>query len=148
MAKKKAKSVESHLPQHPPKKTGKPGIGPREHPGDLVQQDAARQAKDESPAEQPKAPEPEKLKVPGHRQKELPGMEARHIEELESVAREYADTRDQRMALNQEESDLKEDLLKLMKKHEKKVYRVEELEIKVVMTEETVKVKILKDKSE
>jgi hypothetical protein len=142
----------ARLPKQAPKKTGKAGIGPKEVVGDLVAQDTARAASEQEAAKE--KPEPELLKVPGNaakkgrRQKELPGMEDHHLDDIEEMARDYADTRDKRMALNREESQLKEDLLALMKKYKKTVYRVEEMEIKIVVTEEKIKVRILEDKEE
>src|ERR1700687_2219790 len=156
MTKKKAHRAADpadKLPKHPPRKTGKRGIGPRDLPGDLVEQDKARQAA-ETPA--PPEPEGELLETPDTpkpkrgrpRQTELPGMEDKHLEDLEDLARDYAGVRDERMALNRTESDLKGKLLDLMKKHGKKMYRVEEMEIRVVVTEEKVKVRILEEKEE
>ncbi len=48
MAKRAKHHVKSRavLPKRAPKRTGKSGIGPREYPGDLVQQDKARQEKE------------------------------------------------------------------------------------------------------
>ena len=156
MTKKKAHRAADpadKLPKHPPKKTGRKGIGPRDLPGEsLVEQDKARQT-----AEQPSAePQGEILETPSTpktkrgrpRQTELPGMEDKHLEDLEDLARDYAGVRDERMALNRTESDLKGKLLDLMKKHGKKMYRVEEMEIRVVVTEEKVKVRILEEKEE
>jgi hypothetical protein len=151
MAKKKAYPA-AHLPKKAPRKSGKKGIGPREVEGDLVAQDTARQAAVQPPTEPqgeiletPSTPKPKRGRP---RQTELPGMEDKHLEDLENMARDYAGVRDERMALNRTESDLKEKLLALMKKHDKKMYRVEEMEIRVVVTEEKVKVRILEEKEE
>jgi hypothetical protein len=79
---------------------------------------------------------------------DLPGMEDRSIKGLEDVASEYADIRDRRMALLQEEIELKGKAMKLMKKHGKSEYRRDGIEITIVPGEETIKVKIKKDVSE
>lgn len=76
------------------------------------------------------------------RQADLPGMEDRLLPELEEGARAYAEIRDQRMALNKQESELKANLLMLMKKHEKETYRHGDVEIRIVHEEETIKVKV------
>jgi hypothetical protein len=106
----------SQLPKHPPKKTGKRGVGPADSEA-----------------------------TPAPKQKELPGMEDRHLEDLEEAARNYAGVRDRRMALTRQETDLKDVLHTLMKRHQKQIYRVAEMEIKIVAKDETVKVKMLKD---
>lgn len=79
------------------------------------------------------------------KQARLPEMEDSAIGELESAAEDYASVRDKRMALNEEEHELKEDLLKLMHEHNKKKYFHNGIEIRVVAKDETVKVKISKD---
>ena len=106
------------LPKTAPKRTGKSGIGPVD--------------------------EPEKLKTP--RQTRLPTMEDAELSDLEDAAREYANVLDDRMHLTRSETDMKDKLLALMKKHSKITYRHDDVEIRVVHTDETVKVKILKDK--
>lgn len=78
------------------------------------------------------------------RQQELPGTEDRAIKPLEDVAAAYADVRDRRMALNQEEHELKVHALKLMHKYEKTIYRRNGIEIRIVESDEDVKVKVLK----
>jgi len=120
------KRPEEHLPAKAPKRTGKKGIGPKPDPEEVKR-------KPELLSEANK----------GKRQKELPGMEDKHLEDLETAATEYAEVRDKRMALTRKETDLKDILLTLMKRHQKTIYRVEEMEIKVVAKDETVKVKIL-----
>lgn len=82
------------------------------------------------------------------RQPRLPGIDDPAIEELEVAAEDYAKIRDQRMALNEEESELKTNLLSLMHKHDKKKYVHEGVEIRIVNADETVKVKIRKDSPE
>ncbi len=49
------------------------------------------------------------------------------------------------MALTRQEVDKKDLLLQLMRRHNKTEYRVEDMEVKVVVTQEKVKVRILKD---
>lgn len=112
-AQRSRRSPAATLPKRHPKKTGRAGIGPA--------------------PEQPDMPDT---------QTELPGMEDRHIEDIEDAARNYARIRDRRMALTREEHDLKDLLHQVMLRHDKKVYRVAEMEVKIVAKEETVKVKL------
>ena len=74
---------------------------------------------------------------------DLPGMEDRAIAALETLAAEYADLRDQRMALNQEEAALKAKLLVAMKQHGKERYLRGKIRIRLV-AKETVKVRVPK----
>tara|TARA_Y100000310_G_scaffold98201_2_gene95967 strand:- start:3692 stop:3958 length:267 start_codon:yes stop_codon:yes gene_type:complete len=76
----------------------------------------------------------------------LPGMEDRAIEALESAAIEYAEVRDQRIALNAGEVQLKGRLLGLMKQHKRERYENAAVSIRLVHEKETVKVKIKKPK--
>jgi hypothetical protein len=78
------------------------------------------------------------------RQQDLPGTEDRAIKPLEDVAAAYADVRDRRMVLNKEEHELKVHALKLMHKYGKTIYRRDGIEIRIVESDEDVKVKILK----
>ena len=98
---------------------------------------------------EPEAHKPELLSEANKKRgktKRLPGMEDSEIEELEDAAKEYANIRDDRMNLTREESSLKETLLELMKKNKKEIYRHDGVKVKVVHEEETIKVKILKEK--
>jgi len=79
---------------------------------------------------------------PVKKQADLPGMENRAIEELESAARRYAAIRDKRMALNEAEVKLKDLLLGLLKKHDKREYQRDGIRIWIKVEEETVKVKV------
>lgn len=81
------------------------------------------------------------------RQKKLPIVEDSAIKPLEDAAHEYVVIRDERMDLSQQESGLKAKLLALMKKHSKKTYVHDGIEIRVVAEEETVKVRIKKSKA-
>jgi hypothetical protein len=75
----------------------------------------------------------------------LPGMEDREITELKNAAIHYADIRDERMDLTQEEAKLKQHLLALMHKHKKESYEYDGISITVVHEEETVKVKVKRE---
>lgn len=83
------------------------------------------------------------VKVP--RQARLPEMDDPKIEELESLAEGYAGVRDERMVLNTQEVDLKGRLLAAMKKYKKQTYHHNGIDIKVVVEEETVKVRVKKE---
>jgi hypothetical protein len=137
------KKPEDHLPAKAPKRTGKKGIGP------LDEKQAEEFALKPDPPAEKKKPEllSEANKKRGKTTR-LPGMEDAEIEALEDAAKEYANVRDDRMNLTREESSLKETLLELMKKHKKEVYRHDGVEVKIVHEEETVRVKILKDKED
>lgn len=82
------------------------------------------------------------------KQKDLPGMSDRKLTDLSDAAYDYAKIRDERMDLSQQESQLKQRLLTLMKKHKMKEYVYEDVEIRVVAEEETVRVRIRKAKEE
>jgi hypothetical protein len=78
------------------------------------------------------------------RSQDLPGMEDRNLADLEEVAIEYAQLRDERMALTKQEVALKARTLALMQKYSRTTYRREGLEIERVTPDETVKVRVLK----
>jgi hypothetical protein len=80
------------------------------------------------------------------KQQRLPGTEDAEIEELHDAAFEYAGIRDQRMALTPQETGLKQKVLALMKKYKKQTYAHNGVEIEVVAEEETVKVRVKKEK--
>jgi hypothetical protein len=144
MPKAKKKSPAAHLPKHSPRKTGKRGIGPRDD-AEPLETAAAPQETQESEEEQLITPQtPKKARKP--RQPRLPEMEDPAIEELESAAEEYASVRDRRMALTEDEVAVKEELLDLMHRHNKTKYFHNGVEIRVVPSDETVKVKISKDR--
>jgi hypothetical protein len=86
-----------------------------------------------------KAPKPK-------RQPNLPGIEDNKIAELEAAALEYADGRDERMEMTKREVELKTRLLGLMHKHHRTSYKCGDIEINVVPKDETVKVRIHKEK--
>lgn len=113
----------------------------KHRPADPEPPEAAAVAQEASEATD--KPEPEKLKI-GPRQKRLPTMEDPKIEELEAAAEEYVDIRDQRMALTPEEHRLQTELLGLMHKHNRVSYVHAGCEIKVIVTDEKVRVKIAK----
>lgn len=129
------KNVQDHLPKKAPKRSGKKGIGPLED-GKMA-------------AAEPHEPEllSEANKKRG-KTKRLPGLEDSEIEELEDSAREYANLRDDRMNLLKQEVAMKDSLLALMKKHSKRLYKHDGVEVKIVHEEETVRVKILKEKED
>jgi hypothetical protein len=77
----------------------------------------------------------------------LPGMEDRGIKALDDVADNYADIRDERMDLTRREHELKVLALKLMKKHDKTIYKHDGIEITVIPGEDDVKVRVQKAKT-
>jgi hypothetical protein len=83
-------------------------------------------------------------------QKDLPGMENRHLEPLHSKAIEYDAVKTQRMKLTKQESDLKEEIIGLMKKNEKieTGYHMDGVDIEFEPAEEPrpkIKVKVALD---
>lgn len=72
----------------------------------------------------------------------LPGLEDHAIRALDNAAAEYADIRDQRMALTNQEVDLKSRALKLMKKYGKTTYKHNGVSIEIVAGDESIKVKV------
>lgn len=72
----------------------------------------------------------------------LPGMEDHAIRALDNAAAEYADIRDQRMALTTQETDLKSRALKLMKKYGKTTYKHNGVSIEIVAGDESIKVRV------
>ena len=80
------------------------------------------------------------LKKP--KQSRLPGMEDAAIQELEAMAEEYAEVRDERIGLSKREGDMQDDLLALLKKHKKTEYHHLDVHIWLVAVDEKVKVKI------
>jgi hypothetical protein len=82
------------------------------------------------------------------KQEALPGMADRKIKALQDAAMDYADIRDQRVALTAQEVELKEKLIDLMHKHERETYTYQGVTITLVHEEESVKVKVSKPKEE
>jgi hypothetical protein len=78
------------------------------------------------------------------RQPRLPQMEDPEIEDLEEAAEEYATIRDDRIALNQSEKKLKDQLLALMKANSKEHYHRNGIDVKLVHENETVKIRVKK----
>ena len=70
------------------------------------------------------------------------------IQDLEDAATRYAELRDERMELTTKEVALKGELLGLMRKHKKRHYERDGIEIEVVDQETTVKVRVAKPKEE
>lgn len=76
------------------------------------------------------------------RQNELPGIDDRKIPDLHEAALVYEELKQQRMALTPKEVAAKETVLTLMKKHKKKTYRCNGVEVDLVQETETVKVRV------
>lgn len=74
-------------------------------------------------------------------------IEDARIKQLDDIGAAYADIRDQRIALNQEEHSLKQTALDLMHRHGKVIYRHEAIEIVVQAGDESIRVKVLKPKA-
>lgn len=78
----------------------------------------------------------------------LPGLEDAQIEELETIATEYKKQQKKRMSYLSKEVEQKGLLLEAMKRHKKKHYKFEDLEIEIVPTGEKLRVKIKKEDDE
>ena|SRR5258708_15530345 len=159
------KNPAKHLPAVAPKKTGQRGIKPLDPVTDFEQPtfvppeppvptsedvkeflDGAAATREQRTKKAKKGPE--LLQPPPEERgktKRLPGMEDAAIEALEDTAREYANTRDDRMALLESEVVLKEQLLDLMKKNKKEFYKRDGVEVRLVHEKESVKVKVVKE---
>jgi monomeric isocitrate dehydrogenase len=70
------------------------------------------------------------------------------LDDLQDLAQQYADVRDQRVALTTDEVRLKGELLEAMHKHKLKDYVYEGVEIHIITESETIKVKIRKPSDE
>ena len=79
------------------------------------------------------------------KQGDLPTMEDRKIPELHAAAEEYADGRDDRMAMTKKEVDLKTRLIDLMHRFKKTTYSFNGLTIELIPEKEKVRVRIAKD---
>ena len=79
---------------------------------------------------------------PKPRAQRLPGMDEPKVAKLESLAHDYADVRDQRIALSVNEGALKSDIMAEMKRLKKEHYKRDGVEITLVHEKENVKVKI------
>lgn len=78
----------------------------------------------------------------GPRQQQLPEMEDRKVQVLEDKAQEYAEVRDQRIGLSQQEGTLKSELLQLMKAQKREHYHRGPIVIDIVHEKENIKVKV------
>jgi hypothetical protein len=86
------------------------------------------------------------------RQMKIPGTEQETIKEIDSAAEAYIDVRDKRINLTDRESEAKEALIGVMKKHKVEVYRDENAVPPLVVTlipgEDKVKVSRAKEEEE
>jgi hypothetical protein len=89
-------------------------------------------------AKEKKAPAVKK----GPRQQSLSGMEDTKIEALEEIALQYAEARDQRQQIGQQEIELKGQLLALMKAQKREKYERGNIKIEIVHEKENIKVKV------
>jgi hypothetical protein len=80
------------------------------------------------------------VKIP--RQTPLPGIGDKKIAAIENAALDYAEIRDQRQDLTNQEVDLKQKLIKLMHAKELTEYKRNGISVKLVLEEETVKVRV------
>jgi hypothetical protein len=69
-------------------------------------------------------------------------VDDRKINDLHEAALAYEDVKQQRMTLTPKEVAAKADVLRLMKKHKKKTYRCNGVEVDLVSEDETVKVRV------
>jgi hypothetical protein len=76
------------------------------------------------------------------RQPDLPGTEDRRLQPLDDLAAAYAEVRDRRMELTDEEGALKARAIALMHQFKKTIYKHDGIEIRLVAGAEDVKVKV------
>jgi len=95
-----------------------------------------------------KKPPVARERKPRPRQQPLPGTEDRAIRPIEEAAARYAEIRDQRMELNQDEAALKQSLIRLMKRNGKTHYKRDGIEIDLVSEAETIRVRVRKPTDE
>ena len=79
------------------------------------------------------------------KQPPLDGMDNPRIADLDQAAEAYADIRDQRIALNREEHQLKEQTLELMHKWKRVIYRHDGIDIRVIHGADDLKVKVTRE---
>jgi hypothetical protein len=86
------------------------------------------------------------------RQLQIKGTERAEIAEVDTAAEAYVEARDERMKLTDRESDAKEALVSVMKKHKLDVYRDENSTPRLIVTlvpgNDKVKVTRAKDEEE
>jgi len=85
-------------------------------------------------------------KEPRPRQQRMPGTEDAAITELEDLAQEYVELRDERMKILAQEVEKKGQMLAAMKKHKRTTYNREGIEIEIESIGEKLKVHIRKEK--
>lgn len=114
-------------------------------PPETEEQETSENETTESTEEELETPDNPKPKRGRPRQARLPGTEDAAIESLEALAEEYAEARDERMAIGERESQLKQKLLTEMEANKKTRYFHAGCLIEVVATDKKVKVRISKD---
>lgn len=82
------------------------------------------------------------------RQPRLPGMNDAKISSLHNAALDYVEIRDQRQELTTQEVELKGRLIKLMHDNGKETYDYNGVHIELVHEDETVKVRIKRQKED
>lgn len=70
----------------------------------------------------------------GRKQGELPGLERKVVKEINTAAEAYVSARDKRMQLTEKESEAKQALLDVMKKHKTEIYRDDDVNPPLVIT--------------
>lgn len=85
-------------------------------------------------------------KIP--RQRSIPGMEDTKIASIENKAFDYAELRDERVALSAKEVELKKKLIEAMHNAGKDVYKRNGVSVKLTIEKEGVKVRVKEDDNE
>ncbi len=85
----------------------------------------------------------------GKKQLKIPGTQPKEIKEVNAAAESYVDVRDERMALTERETEARDALVKVMKKHGLDVYVDEDaappLVVTIIAGEDKVKVRRAED---
>ena len=82
------------------------------------------------------------------RQEQLPGVENAAIKEIEDAALDYAEGRDARMEATKKEVDLKKRIIDAMHAAKKTEYKRGDIEVKLTVEKEKVKVRVKKEAEE
>lgn len=82
------------------------------------------------------------------RQEQLPGVENAAIKAIEDAAMDYAEGRDARMEATKKEVELKQRIIDAMHSAKKTEYKRGDIEVKLTVEKEKVRVRVKKDESE
>ncbi len=81
------------------------------------------------------------------KQTSIPGTEPKSIKEIDTAAEAYVEARDERMKLTEREVEAKQNLIRVMEKHDLSTYRDESADppLLVIVEESVAKVKVRRE---